>query len=196
MKSINLTGQKFGKLVVIRKAEKDKWGNYQWECKCDCGKHVIVRGFSLRKGKTKSCGCLKGKHRHTKHNKKERIYVIWDNMKQRCKNPNNPAYKHYGGRGIAICNEWLSDFINFYNWSMEHGYQENLTIDRIDANGNYEPTNCRWVDMKKQQNNRTNNHYINYNNQIHTLKEWSEILRVAETTIQKRLKRGKNIEGF
>ena len=176
----DIKGQKFGKLTVLERAE-DFIGpagrETQWLCKCDCGNTVVVRGHSLRNGHTKSCGCavIEASTKHGMHN--TRIYTEYMKMKHRCLNNNNPSYFRYGGRGITICDEWLGEngFINFYNWSITHGYADNLTIDRINNDGNYCPENCRWVDMKTQANNRSNNNIIEYNGTKHTVSEWANI---------------------
>lgn len=115
-------------------------------------------------------------------------------MKQRCYNKNNDAYCRYGGRGIIICKDWLDDFMTFHDWAMSNGYKENLTIDRIDVNGNYEPNNCRWVDMKTQCRNKRNNRYITINNETHCLSEWCEILGLDRHVIEQRLYYGWSIE--
>lgn len=133
-----------------------------------------------------------------KHNMSNtRIYCIWDGMKQRCRNSKSKRYKDYGGRGIKICSEWLdkeNGFINFYNWSMANGYKENLTIDRIDIDGNYEPLNCRWITNKEQQKNKRNNRYIVYNNENKTISEWAQIYNINTGTICSRLQSGWDIE--
>jgi len=122
-----------------------------------------------------------------------RLYRIWNHIKDRCLNPNSDAFKHYGARNISICSEWKQDISAFYKWAIENGYNDNLTIDRIDNNGNYEPNNCRWVDIKTQANNKRNNHLITYNNETHTLAEWGRITNINPITINKRLSIGWSI---
>ncbi len=126
------------------------------------------------------------------------IYNRWKHIKQRCYNPKDAAYKNYGGRGIKVCDEWLdkkNGFINFYNWAMNNGYRDDLTIDRINNDGNYEPNNCRWVTMKIQANNTRHNKIITFKNETHTLTEWSEILNINLQTLSNRIKqKNKTIE--
>ncbi|MBE7084268.1 MAG: hypothetical protein E7373_06695 [Clostridiales bacterium] len=119
-----------------------------------------------------------------------RLYNIWSKLKSRCLNMSFKFYKNYGGRGIKVCDEWLNNPQSFYDWAIANGYNSNLTIDRIDFNGNYEPSNCRWVDMKTQSNNRRNNHIITLNGVSHTLSEWSSLTGIEQSTIRARLKRG------
>ena len=156
----DLTNKKFGKLLVIKRVENNKYGKSQWLCKCDCGNKKIVSSHCLKSGDTKSCGCLK-RNSGIKHGLRfTRQYRILQMMKQRCYNPKATKYKNYGGRGIKIGDEWLDEnhgIENFYNWSIEHGYADDLTIDRINVNGNYEPSNCRWATFKEQNLNKRNN---------------------------------------
>ena len=155
---INLTGKQFGRLTVISKTDEKRRNKLTWLCKCTCGNEKIVAGADLRSGHTKSCGCDQYGH-NVKHGKVGcRLYGVWAGMLDRCRNPNASQYKDYGGRGICVCEAW-HDFQNFYDWALSSGYDENAprgqcTIDRIDVNRNYEPENCRWVDMKTQRMNQ------------------------------------------
>lgn len=160
-KVIDLIGQKFGRLTVINRAENyvppsKKKKVARWECQCECGNEVIVRGDALRSGLIKSCGCFKkdfayglGKGCATHKQTKTRLYNIWGKMKSRCYKTSNNRYKNYGGRGITVCDEWKDDFPAFYEWAMANGYADNLSIDRIDNNGNYCPSNCRWISLSE-----------------------------------------------
>lgn len=197
----DLTGQKFGRLTVLKlhhirtvKSINNKTRNIRYYlCKCDCGNKHIVSQVNLKNGNTKSCGCLNldnlhsGKNRQTHNLSKNRIYKIYMGMKKRCCNSKSKNYISYGGRGIIICDEWLNDFMSFYNWAMTNGYQDNLTIDRINVNGNYSPENCRWATMQEQANNKRTNHKITYNNETHNISEWSSILGIKRQTLDNRI---------
>lgn len=173
-KRIDLTGQRFGRLVVESFAYADKHRNAVWNCICDCGKRVSVYGLNLRSGHTISCGCYQ-QEINTIHGKSyTRLHRIWADIKTRCYNPSNKAYERYGGRGITMCNEWKNDFQSFYDWAMGCGYEEHLTIDRIDNDKGYFPDNCRWVDIEVQNNNKRNNIQIEYKGKVQTLAQWSK----------------------
>ena len=194
----DIKGCKFGKLQVLGKSQyKTKFGHPLWECKCDCGNHTLVLATKLINGHTKSCGCLKKERAselNLKHNMRHNsIYNTWTNMKSRCTNPNNNSYKYYGGRGITICEEWM-DASEFIKWAIESGYEDGLTIDRIDVNGNYEPSNCRWVTMCEQMNNMNSNRFLTYNGETKTVTEWSRIVGINQFTLFKRLDLGWSIE--
>lgn len=124
-----------------------------------------------------------------KNPRKTRIYSIYKGMKDRCRYKTNDNYMRYGGRGIRVCEEWLSDFMSFYDWAINNGYKDGLTLDRIDSNGNYEPSNCRWLTYKEQANNTKRNNYITFNNETHTLTEWAEKLGLKRSTLTTRIHR-------
>ena len=199
----DLTGLKFGRLTVIKldhkKQRNDKRGTRcYWLCECDCGNITTVLTEALKSGHTKSCGCL-GKEKRLEANKthnltNNRIYSIWHGIKARCFNNNEKAYKNYGERGITLCEEWKNNFMTFYNWSINNGYQDNLTIDRINVNGNYEPNNCRWVNQKQQSRNMRKNHNITYKGETHCLAEWAEILDINYSTLTERVRKNWSVE--
>lgn len=198
-KTQNITGQKFGKLTAIRVDHQEKDYRYCWLFKCDCGEYIVARKSEVMGGRKKSCPKC-GYATQTKHGQKgTRLYAVWNSMKQRCLNKKHKSYNSYGGRGITICKEWENDFINFYNWAMSSGYNENAkfmqcTIDRIDVNGNYEPTNCRWVNQEAQSENRNTSRKIEYNGQVHCLSEWARILKIKRDKLKYKLNKGFSIE--
>ena len=158
---IDISGQRFGQLVAIQPIEERKRHYVQWLCRCDCGKEAIVIGQELRRGGTASCGHLREqlnignnynlRHGDARKGKNSREYICWINMRKRCSNPNNPRFRHYGGRGIKVCERWLV----FENFLLDMGRcSPGLSIDRIDNNGNYEPGNCRWATASEQNRNK------------------------------------------
>ena len=187
-------------MVVVSFVEKRN-GKPYWLCECDCGKEKIICEYNFTSGATQSCGCKK-RNQITKMNKgnikhgqrNTRLYKIWCGMKYRCYNPNSDEYGIYGGRGIVICDEWKEDFQSFYNWAISNGYKYDLTIDRIDVNGNYEPSNCRWVTMKTQENNKRNNRIIEYKNKKQTISQWADEIGIRKEIIYYRLNHGWSIE--
>lgn len=165
----DLTGQRFGRLVVTGRAGSDNQKRAKWKCCCDCGCVTVVTSSNLLRGITKSCGCMHAEYllnRNTVHGKlKSRLYGVWKNMKKRCANPATHNYHRYGGRGITVCDEWLHNFQAFYDWAIANGYDENApkgqcTIDRIDNDKGYSPDNCRWVDTATQNRNKSNNRKV------------------------------------
>lgn len=168
----DITGQRFGRLVVVERAEQNQGRKAMWECVCDCGKQTVVRGTNLNSGHTTSCGCLSderiAKLNFSHGKRRTRLYRIWSSMKTRCYNPKDEHYARYGGRGITVCDAWRNDFQAFYDWAIANGYDENAaygkcTIDRIDNDKGYYPDNCRWADMKTQNNNKSTKRKVKIN---------------------------------
>jgi len=191
MKVTNLINKRFGKLLVVSRQGSNKKGNALWKCVCDCGNESIVVGYKLTGGHTKSCGCLKleilatSSYKHGLSN--SRIFKIWTGMIARC-NYHVDTYKNYSLRGIKVCNEW-KDFLTFYKWAMANGYKDNLTIDRIDNNGNYEPSNCRWADRYIQNNNTRKNVKVTAHGETKTVAEWSRKTGINVGTIYVRIRK-------
>ena len=190
MKLQDLSGQRFGRLVVIERAE-NVGKRTMWKCKCDCGSICIKEAHSLKIGETQSCGCLQKQvvsyTSRTHGFSKEPLYRIWLKMKERCYNPHNKSYKDYGGRGITICSSWLSDYTSFREWALENGYQKGLEIDRIDNDSEYSPINCRWANRKIQANNRRTNRFLDFNGQRKTIAQWSDISGISQSLIKARI---------
>lgn len=203
----SMIGKRFGRLVVLEEAglyQTPNGSTYrQYKCLCDCGNTVTTLGNSLRSGDTRSCGCLvseTNKKLNTKHGKcYTRLYMMWSAMKQRCYYEKADNYANYGGRGIEVCEEWRNDFQSFYDWAMANGYNPNApqygcTIDRINPNGNYEPSNCRWVGMIEQANNKSSNHLITYNGEQLTIMEASRKYSISSQALYQRIKNGWSAE--
>lgn len=194
----NLTGQRFGRLTVTKEAGRDAQKRALWLCKCDCGNEKIVASYLLKRGSVKSCGCYAAEVRHspntfavTHGGYKTRLYKTWESMRQRCNNKNSSGYNSYGGRGIRVCDEW-SDFGSFRDWAYANGYDDTApkgrcTLDRIDNDGDYEPSNCRWVDSKTQAQNRSATHKYEYNGEILSIRELSDKTGVNYSLLYRRI---------
>ena len=184
---VDLAGMKFNRLTVLQRVA-NKGYKVQWLCACECGNLITCRTQSLKSGHTKSCGCLAREtiiQMHVVHNEsKTRLYNIWHSMIARCNDKNN---SRYGGRGIAVCGEWATDFLSFRNWALKNGYEDGLTIDRIDIEQNYCPENCRWATMKVQQNNRCNTIQIEYDGEIKQLAIWADEVGMQYRTLYNRI---------
>ncbi|MFY0744746.1 hypothetical protein AB1K09_19965 [Solibacillus silvestris] len=201
----DLTGNRFGRLMVIGLSERKVGRKSYWNCKCDCGTIKEIRGdvlTSKREPRTLSCGCLRNEQavkniekNHKHKSSGTRLYHIWQNMKARCYNANDNSYGNYGGRGIEICDEWLNDFAKFKEWALNNGYKESLSIERHNVNGNYEPSNCSWIELNEQANNRRSTKWVHYEGKDISLKELSELTNINYGTLARRYKTYKdNIE--
>ena len=195
---IDLTGQKFGKLTVLSRAENGKDRKSRWLCLCDCGNKKVVSGRYLRMGNTTSCGCFQrekarkvGKSNAVHGYSHSRLYVIWDGMLRRCNNQKAPRYSDYGGRGIRVCIEWECDFMKFREWALSNGYGDELSLDRIDVNGNYEPSNCRWATSTEQANNSRSNRMLTFSGKTQTMKQWADEYGINYGTLISRLDRSR-----
>lgn len=188
-------GDKFGKWTIIEEiapkiiSEKPR---RMFRCQCECGNIGEVQLACLRNGHSTSCGCeqkRRAAEAQTKHGiaDKHPLYLTWKNMKKRCNYPNASEYENYGGRGICVCEEWSNSFQSFYDWAINNGWSRELTIDRIDTNGNYCPENCRWSNVETQMNNMTKNHYIEYNGSTYTLSTLAKHLNIPYNIVRYRL---------
>lgn len=205
MNKIDLSGKRFGRLVVLCETDERRSKQIIWKCKCDCGKEVLVAGYCLRDGTTKSCGCYKrdkftemAKTYPRKRNSptKERLYHIWLDMRRRTTNPKRGNYYRYGARGIRVCDKWYNSFDVFMEWALSHGYDNTLSIERIDIDGNYCPENCRWANKTEQARNKENTRYFEYGGKKKTVKEWSEITGIPYTTLLRRIDDGRTKDIF
>lgn len=195
----NLIGRKFGRLTVIGLSEKKSGRKSYWVCECECGNKKLVRSDGLKRGQVRSCGCLKEEqniinldrttHGDTPTGGHKRLWQIWQGMKKRTSNPNDNAYPRYGGRGITMCNEWRESYIAFKEWALANGYADNLTIERTDVNGNYEPSNCKWATQKEQCNNRRSNVHIEWQGKTQNIKQWADELGFSYRVLHDRYHR-------
>jgi len=191
-KALELTGKKFGRLMVIERSHKGKHGEINWLCLCDCGNHTKVRAANLINETTKSCGCYHKEKVSTHNMTGVPTFKSWESMKQRCTNQNSPDYFKYGGRGITICDRWLNSFDSFYE---DMGLRpKGTTLDRIDNDGNYEPDNCRWATAIEQLSNRRNTARYMFGDSLKTARELSEISGMKIKTIRDRLYAGWSVE--
>lgn len=189
-------------LTVLNRADCDsvKAKQAMWLCRCDCGKEIIVRGTALRIDGQKSCGCVRArnageaakitntKHGGTHHRGSEKLYTVWMRMKQRCTYVTSDKYKYYGERGIKVCDEWKHDYGAFRDWALSHGFNEGLSIDRIDTNGDYSPDNCRWVTQKEQMNNTRRTVFLIYKGEKRSLQDWAAITGIPAGALYQRIK--------
>lgn len=200
-KAIDITGERFGRLTAIKRVGKDKRNNVLWLCKCDCGNEVVRATSELKKRNNHSCGCLGKEHltdmakaNITHGMSKSRLYGCYKGMMSRCYRQSDIHYKAYGGRGITVCDEWKNDSKAFIDWALTNGYSDDLTIERIDVNGNYEPSNCTWIPMSEQYDNKRQNVMIEWNGERHNATYWSRVFGIPATTIRWRYKHGWSIE--
>jgi len=195
---IDLTGQRFGRLTVVSRAENDKRGSAKWLCLCDCGNTCVVFSGNLMRGHTKSCGCYNIEtvtaRSITRGGRHTRLYRIWCAMKYRCTNPSAIRYSNYGGRGIKVCPEWERSFPAFQEWALKNGYSEGLSIDRIDNNLGYFPENCRWVDALTQNRNRGYCRRLIFNGKEQTVSAWAVETGISAKVIYDRLDAGWSVE--
>lgn len=193
MSILNLAGHRYGRLTVLKYAHTLK-GVSWWVCVCDCGNERTIRSNSLRTNNTTSCGCLQ-KEKHvelvTRHGfSKERLYRTWTDIKSRCFNPNTGYYSEYGGRGITMCVEWREDFVVFREWALNNGYEDDLTIERLDVDGDYTPRNCTWIPMSAQGFNRRATRFVTFQDLKMTANEFSKAFQINHRAVVRGVDRG------
>lgn len=202
IKGEDLTGKKFGRLTVDCKAPDyisptgKKYS--RWRCVCECGNAKDIMRDNLVGGRVSSCGCYKKEYMSVKQSthcsSSSKLYGVWCSMKSRCNNINDKHYLDYGARGISVCNEWNCDYTSFEEWALDNGYADGLSIDRIDNDGGYNPSNCRWTSRKVQAGNRRSNRVISFRGESHTLSEWSDIVGINYKTLHNRIRSGWTVE--
>ena len=187
MRKLEIAGVKRNMLTAIRPVSSGRNGKIIWEFVCDCGNHIFAPATDFMLGRPKSCGCIRGPHYSDIPLDRDRIYSIYKGIKRRCYNPKCKEYDRYGGRGITVCDEWLNNFGTFRLWALSNGYQPNLTIERIDNDGDYCPDNCRWATMKEQNNNTSWNRRITFDGITLTVSDWAKKIGISQQALQKRL---------
>lgn len=191
--SFDLSGKHFGRWTVLKYV-----GGSKWECKCECGNVRYVSTHNLVAGLSVSCGCFRRDatiSRSTTHGmNKTPLHSRWLGMKDRCYNPREESFANYGARGITVCDEWRDNFQAFYDWSISNGFNQSLSLDRIDNNGPYAPWNCRWVDRATQNRNTRRNRLVTVNGRTQTIMDWAIEKGVWETLIRRRLNAGWDAE--
>lgn len=202
---IDLTGQRFGRLIVLGMCDHETGQDVRWNCRCDCGKELSVSGHSLKRGMTRSCGCYQkdraaelGKSKALHDGKGTRLYELWKGVRSRCNNPNHKSYHNYGGLGIKMCREW-DDYTKFRDWAIANGYDENApkfqcTLDRIDVTKGYSPDNCRWVDAKTQSRNTRRNIRVEYQGESYVAKDLADKFGMDDHALIHRLNLGLSLE--
>ncbi len=181
-----MAGQRFGKWTVIKCTGRDKHRQVTWLCRCGCGKEAVVSGGSLRSSHSRGCrSCAKTTHGGTGTG----LHSVWNGLRRRCHDKNCHNYKNYGGRGIMVCPEWNA-FGAFRDWALANGYKPSLQIDRINNDGNYDPSNCRFATSKQQNRNRRDNHLVTINGVKRTIAEWAEGAGIKYHTLRMRVNRG------
>lgn len=187
----DISGQKFGRLTAIRYVGQSKGKQTMWECKCDCGKTIIAQHQNIKNGHTSSCGCYNleciTKRNYTHGGGGTRLYRIWKDMLARCYKESHRGYKDYGGKGVYVCEEWKDNFVNFRDWSLNNGYSDELSIDRIDSNKEYSPSNCRWATLIEQANNTSRNLRFTIDGRTETLANWCRIYNVPYARVHSRV---------
>lgn len=185
-------GKKYNHWTIIDISTRPRLCGVEFICKCDCGTIRTIQLSSLKRNKTKSCGCIN----KVNYNTKSSLYKIYLHMKSRCYCKTDKKYKNYGKRGIIICKEWLEDYSMFLDWSIKNGYKEGLSIERIDVNGNYEPNNCKFISISEQTKNKTTSHYYKYNGKIYSLKELTTIFAHSYKYLHREIVTNKNLDRF
>ena len=199
-KYVDLVGKKINRLTVVKRVIKNNDKRIYYLCECECGGEKIVGKDHLSRNDIVSCGCYNREQsairykrlakQRAKHNlSHSRLYRVYAHMKNRCYNEASPNFKYYGARGIRVCDEWLGEngFLNFYNWATNNGYDENLSIDRVNVDGNYEPSNCKWSNNVEQANNKRNNHYVYYNGNKVTVSQLSRLININRDVLYDRI---------